>query len=213
MKKIVMVILIIILIIFIGLFVKKVINNDKSWKIKIKLDSINVREEADMYSLKTNLVSKGEVYKVIEVNLDNSKYVWYKIKINSQESGWIASERNNPYVKEYNNPKESDENNYSVDYANPVIKYTEDEYAVDNINNIKYDHLDIEEKSKYTIKSKVYIEECSDYTQYWIEYIVTDSSNNTSSKMQKISFETTPSEDEVTDLSTIRKEICSINAN
>ena len=178
----------------------------KAWKVEITTEYINVRDDHNVSkSEKIGKVYNGEKYKVLEIYLDDSKYVWYKIKVNKDLTGWISSGRSFPYVNEINNPNVKDEEveeNYEIDYQSPVVKFEDNVYLVYDINSINYDHLKIEEKNKYTIEHKVYYEEKpedSDIPQYWIQYIVKDEAGNTTKKVQKIEFDVDPDPSEVLD--------------
>ena len=181
---------------------------NSSWLVEIKIDELNVRKTADLYEFgPLGTVKRGEKYKILEINLDNEKYVWYKIEWNKREA-WIASERNNPTVTEINNPNYT-EGAYRIDYVKPEIKYTETTYHTDSMETITYDHLEIIEESEYEITSKVYIEDCPTYHQYWIVYTVVDSFGNKNSKTQNIVFDKTePNKKEVGNLKEIRSNVC-----
>ena len=112
----------------IGAFVFMIYKNESeknkiSWKVEIIHEYINVRDKASTDSTVIGKAYQGNVYPVISVNLDHPSYVWYEIEYRKGQSGWIASERNIPYVKEYNNPhfKENNEDKtvedtYEIDY-------------------------------------------------------------------------------------------------
>ncbi len=207
--------IIIILVISAGYMgVKKIMNEleaeKNAWKVEIINDKINVRSKPDRFEALVGEVKKGNVYKVIDINLDDDQYVWYQIELNGSRTGWIASHRNEPYVREINNPNADDENSYeeAVDYSYPEVKYHEEEYQTESIDTIKYDHLEINSKSDYEISHKLYVEECPTYTQYWIEYTITNKIGNSTDKLQKISFINEPNPDDITSLSKIRKKIC-----
>ena len=166
----------------------------KGWYVEIKNEYINVREDAHANADKLGEVKAGEVYKVLEMNFDNSAYYWYKIEYNGEEA-WIASKRKTPYVNDYNNP---------TDIAIPVIKYHEDVYKVVSIDDINYKHLEVvEDRDDYEITHVVYHEYVpSEYKdQYWIKYTITDAAGKSSSKLQKIEFEERPNEEDVLDFS------------
>ena len=180
--------IIIILVISAGYMgVKKIMNEleaeKNAWKVEIINDKINVRSKPDRFEALVGEVKKGNVYKVIDINL---------------------------YVREINNPNADDENSYeeAVDYSYPEVKYHEEEYQTESIDTIKYDHLEINSKSDYEISHKLYVEECPTYTQYWIEYTITNKIGNSTDKLQKISFINEPNPDDITSLSKIRKKIC-----
>jgi uncharacterized protein YgiM (DUF1202 family) len=90
-------------IIFIGVNAIKTYNYnhvDSLYEIRIVADYINVRKEPNSYSDKVYEVLHGEDYDVIEVNEEDSKYTWYKIKFSDRRTGWIASDPNQPWVEE-----------------------------------------------------------------------------------------------------------------
>ena len=68
--------------------------------VKIVNDYINVRKEATRFSKRFTEVLEGEEYEVIEINDNEEKYTWYKIKFSIRRMGWIASDRKDPYVVE-----------------------------------------------------------------------------------------------------------------
>ena len=178
------------------------------WKIKITNDMINVREKPSPYEYKLGEVKFGEKYKVLDMFLEDSKYVWYKIKIKSKHIGWVASERSAPYVKEYNNPNYKDIKKEKLEYQKPKISFYEAVYEAESLKTINYDHLTIEDDSNYKITHKVYLEEAideEDVDQYWIEYTVVDTFNNEAKKIQKIVFIIKPNKNEVLDFDAYKK--------
>ncbi len=191
-----------------GYIVYRIIDEKRAWKVEITEEEINVRSKHNLYEAKLTTVKKGETYRVLEIYLKDRRYVWYKIKLAKDKTGWIASGRNNPYVKEINNPNVEDANTgeaYELDYKAPVVKFDEDVYHVYDIKSISYDHITIEDASKYKIEHKVYYEpfpEDSDIPQYWIQYIVTDEAGNQTRKVQKIEFDIEPSSNQVLDFET-----------
>lgn len=189
--------------------------NKIKWKVEITKEYINVRDEPNTSSTVIGKAPQGNIYPVLSVNLDHPSYVWYEIEFRKGQSGWIASERNFPYVKEYNNPNfkaDSDnstvEDTYEIDYINPIVKYYDAIYHTHDIDSITYDHLEIEEESKYEITNKIYVEECKTYRNFWIQYIVTDSFGNTTKKVQKIVFEVEPNTKGMASLGEIRSKLC-----
>lgn len=195
-KKIILGIMILILIIFAAIFFltkKENIDEKTDWYIKITNDYINLRKEPNQYSSLVGKVSKGEKYKVLDINLDSGIYYWYYIEIDSYTKGWIASNRKTPYLVDYNNPN---------DIAVPVLKFYDDIYYVRSMKDITYDHLEIyDDKDDYVIGHTVYKEEIIEeqITQYWIVYKIVDSAGNSIEKTQKIVFEISPEIDEVLD--------------
>lgn len=195
-KKIIISILLIILIYFIGLLVfdKKQDNKEtikSGWYVEITNSYINVRNKPDQYSNRLDEVKKGEIYRVKEVNLDDKNYYWYNIEIDKYKTGWIASSRSTPYLKDYNNPN---------DIATPVLKFQDEAYYVNSINDINYNHLELwDDKPNYKITHKIYHEynELEKIDQYWIVYRIEDKSGKYSEKTQKIIFTILPDEKDV----------------
>ncbi len=186
--------------------------DDDAWKIEIVIDKVNIRSDHTNLEAKIGEAKKGVVYKVLEIYLEDDKFVWYKVSLGKDSEGWIASSRKEPYVKEINNPKslDSDEasEEYFIEYNPPVVKYYEDVYEVDNIENITYDHLEITDESEYTVSHEVYYEEKpkdSNIPQYWIQYVVTDKFGNTTKKVQKIEFQTKPKSSQVKDFKKLKR--------
>lgn len=174
---------------------KRVEEVKKGWYVEILEDYINVRSDSNSNAKKLGQVNKGEVYKVLEVNLDNSAYFWYKIEYKNEDSAWIASYRTKPWVNDVNNP---------TDIAVPIIKFYEDTYKVVSIDDINYKHLEvIEDSVDYEITHIIYHElvPSQNKDQYWILYTITDGAGKSSSKLQRIEFEEIPDESEVVDFS------------
>jgi len=165
----------------------------KGWYVEIIHDDpINVRNLPKTSGKELGKVNKGEVYKVLDINMDHSTYYWYKIEFGN-DTGWIASVRKKPWVNDVNNP---------TDIAVPDIKYHEDVYYVVSIDDINYKHLEIvEDTDDYEIAHVVYHEVVKNelIDQYWIQYTITDGAGKSSSKLQKIEFEERPDESQVTD--------------
>ena len=190
-----------------GYFILKNMHNNaeiedikKGWYIEITYDEpINVRESAKTKSDSLGTVSKGEVYKVLDVDTSQSVYYWYKIDYKGK-TGWVASGKKNHWVKDVNNPN---------DIAVPEIKFDSDVYYVTSIDDINYRHLTIiEDTDNYEISHTVYheIKQTEGIDQYWIVYTVTDGAGKTSTpKTQKIVFAEKPDESLVEDFSKLKK--------
>ncbi len=191
-----------------GFFVFSYIKDSKTWKIEVTHSSINVREDHSPHTRLLGEVYFGDKYKVIDIYLEDLKFVWYKIKLDDKDKtiGWVASARAVPYVKELNNPDERYRGEIFIDYKRPVIKYFTDDYETASLKTITYDHLEIVEDSDYTIKHLVYFEEFPKDRkgpQYWIKYIVEDEFGNKSSKVQRIIFDIAPNRNELLDFKDI----------
>ena len=212
-----------------GYFGYKKWQDSRAFKIEILIDEINVREEASLYSNKVGEVRKGQIYNVLDIDLKDNRYVWYYIKLQNGNYGWIATGRNNRYVKEMNNPEGEGEEDYEADYGNPKISFETNEVNFEDLSSINYDHLTVKDdsnceliakknykkakernpKQKYCqVSHEVFYEEDpvdSDIPQYWIQYTVVDEAGNSSSKVQKIIFLKEPDPKTVKDFSEMEK--------
>ena len=181
----------------------KIIDNNNSWRLEVTNDFINLRSKPTQYESKIAEVKKGQKFKILDINLEDKKFVWYKIKLKNK-TGWIASERKNPYVNEYNNPKY--DTDIKVEYLAPVIRFKEEEYHTESIDKITFDHLIIEEESDYEIDYIIYKEENPKDRpgpEYWIRYIVEDTFGNKGMSLQRIKFDNLPDDSLVKDFSEI----------
>ena len=162
----------------------------KGWHVEIENDYINIRKEASATSDILGEVKKGEVYKVIEVEPVGNTY-WYKIEYEKDKYGWIFNSNSSDYLEDVNNPE---------DIASPTLKFFESVYYVNSIDEITYDHLEVEDdKPGVTVTHQVYHEVNTETgkDQYWIKYTATDAVGKSVSKVQKIEFNERPSEDQV----------------
>ena len=203
MKKF-LVILIILLLIGGGFFAYKYISNEKEkdriaeikkgWYLEIITEELNVREKGSKNSKLLKTVQKGDIFKVLDVEVLGNNSFWYKIEYEDDKVGFVYNTKSLNYLEDYNNPK---------DIASPILKFNENVYYVDSIDDINYDHLYVwDDKPNYEITHKVYHEVGVDFNgknidQYWIQYTITDGVGNTDSKLQKIVFTNKPSEDQV----------------
>ena len=179
----------------------------KAWKVEITNPTINVRSGASATDTLLGVVKQGKKYVVLDINLEDDKYVWYKIEYQRAEYGWISSLRSSPYVKEINNPDIGTGVN-KTDYKAPVVRFYDEVYYTINLKSINYNHLSITDDSMYEITHKVYFEETPvdrATHQYWIEYIVTDEFGNSTSKVQRIEFQNEPNPSEVLDFSDLKE--------
>ena len=180
--------------------VSNILENKNAWKVQIINEYVNVRETPSATANNLGTIYLSEEYKVLEIYEKDKKFIWYKIEYKDENSAWIASSREVPYVKEINNPNKVKQEDYVIDYKRPVIKFLEEVVIFRNINNINYDHLEIIEDSEYTITHEVYFEEKpidKKESQYWIKYTVIDANDNKDTKIQRIEFNENPSIDEV----------------
>ena len=166
------------------------------WYVEITNDFINVRSYSKASSKWLGEVYSGEKFPVSDVDYESSNtYYWYKIEYEVNKYGWIASDKNDAYLIDYNNPN---------DIAVPTIKILYFLHAKD-INSITFDNLEVwDDKGKPEITYKVYhekgINKDNEYVdQYWIMYTVTDKSGKFDSKLGSIEFDIAPDESEVSD--------------
>lgn len=174
-------------------------NLKDGWYVEIVNEYINIREKPDRYSNSYSKVHKGEVYKVLDINLENKNNFWYHIQIDKKKTGWIANPRTEKYLIDHNNPS---------DIAIPIIKLSGKEYRVNSIKDISYDHLTLwDDREGYEVTHIVYHEYKAkeDVDQYWIKYTITDKAGKSSSKTEKIFFTITPDEKDVVDFSKYTK--------
>ena len=206
-----------------GYFGYKMYKDSKAFKVEVIIDEINVREDKTLYSKQIGTVKKGQIYNVLEINMDDPRYVWYKIKMQNGSFGWIATGRNNRYVKEINNPEGEGDEEFFADYGKPKIIFQENEITFADLDSINYDHLTVTDDSNCQMIAKksynkakeknpkenycqvsheVFYEaepKDSDIPQFWIQYTVVDEAGNSSSKVQKIIFLNEPNPEEVKD--------------
>ncbi len=85
-------------------------------QLKVKIDYITVREEPSYTSDSLGRVYRGDIYNIQNIIDEDKKYIWYEIKYDG-DTAYIASERDNPYVKIIYN----DDEDYEVpeDYGLP----------------------------------------------------------------------------------------------
>ena len=148
--------------------------NNNKMQVKVIIGKINIRKEAGVNSDKVGIVEKGTILDVIEYKMDE-KYIWFKIKTDNNIEGYIASEKESPYV----------EINKEIDYTPPEINIKENKVTVNDrnaieqavANNVEYkDENDKEPKLEYNVN---YDKKIGDF-EYLVEVKVTDSSNNSS---------------------------------
>ena len=180
MKKKVLIISLIVLAALSIVFVARQ-NNKNKWYVEITNEFINIRADHNIYGARLGEVKKGETYKVLDIYTEDDNYYWYYIEINRYKKGWIASDKDNPYLNDFNNPN---------DIVAPVVKYYEEIYYTHSIDTITYKHLEITENNEYSINNEVFYDEVGE--QYFIKYIVEDVAGNKTTKTQKIVFEVEP---------------------
>lgn len=166
----------------------------KGWYVEILADEVNIREKGSRESNSLRMAQKGEVFKVLDIDILGDNNFWYKIEFDDEQVGFIFNSSKYNYLEDFNNPK---------DVAIPILKFYDPIYYVNSIDDINYDDLEVwDDKPNYEITHKVFHETGIDFNgknidQYWIQYTVTDGAGNQVSKVQKIEFNQRPSEDRV----------------
>lgn len=169
------------------------------WHIEVVNDYIKVRKEPDRNSSELGEVEKGGVYKVDDYENLSGNF-WYHVEYEKGKWGWVA----NPVGKDYLNDTNNDD-----DIKSPTIKFSEQVYYVDSIDDITYDHLEVtDDKPGVTVTHKVYheLDESQNKDQYWILYIATDAVGKVTKRVQKIEFNKKPLESEVLDFSLLAED-------
>lgn len=174
----------------------------EGWYIEIITEELNIREKGSKNSKILASALKGDIYKVLDVEVLGKNTFWYKIEYEEGKLGFVYNTKSLNYLNDYNNPK---------DIASPTLKFNENIYYVNTIEDINYKHLEVwDDKPGYEITHKVFHEVGVDINgkninQYWIQYTVTDKVGNSISKVQKIVFNTNPSEDLVYDFDELER--------
>lgn len=168
----------------------------EGWHVEVLNEYIKIRKDADRNSSELGEVKKGEIYAVDDMAGKNDNY-WYHIEYEDGKYGWIANPKDTKYLKDINNPNET---------SSLAIKFYEDTYHVNSIDDIKYDHLEVSGGGNVKITHKVYheVNESTGTDQYWILYTATDDNKQSTTKLQKIEFTIIPDESRVDDFATIK---------
>lgn len=106
MKKILINILICILVYILGFVTSNIYINKKNekykseviYQVRINVEKINLRKDVDLKSSIIKEVYKDEVFDVIKYFEGNS-YNWYNIIYEEGKTGWIASGKENSWIK------------------------------------------------------------------------------------------------------------------
>ena len=133
-------------------------------QIKVVTKRINIRKEYSVDSEDLGDVYQDEVYDVLDYK-DNGDYYWYKIKTNTGIEGYIASDKNDPYVKLISG---------IIDLEPPRIMF-EDKYLIFENDNINIDEVGCEDN--YSECTLTYED-----NGVSIEVTATDERGNTSTK-------------------------------
>lgn len=180
---------------------KRIEEIKKGWYVEVNIKELNVRKDHDKYSASLGKVKKGNIFAVEDV-YTGGVMTWYKIEYHGEyagEYGWIADDSKHTYLNDVNSPE---------DIYTPTLKFDDDVYYVESIDDITYDHLTVwDDKPDYKISHVVYheVDKSEGIDQYWIRYTVKDASGKEISKTQKIIFQVKPSENKVTDFSEYKK--------
>lgn len=181
-------------------------NQEKNYDEGCAKTELKVREAPTDASEIVGTANKGEIYAVTEVEETDEKFIWFRIIFQKNykdpyKEAYIAQPRSTQV-------KYVDAHNITFDYSAPTLGFDGDEYEVDSIDDITYDHLRVwDDQPGYTITHEVYIErQPKDRLgpQYWIKYTVTDKKGKSVSKSQRIIFKYPPSDSKVKDFSTMR---------
>lgn len=80
--------------------IQKIESQDVLFKVQVVSSYINVRSQPTSNANKIYEVNHDEQYDVISYFDEDANYIWYKIIFSDRKIGWIASERDNPWVIE-----------------------------------------------------------------------------------------------------------------
>lgn len=80
------------------IYKETIIQANSDFQIEIINDYINIRKDANTDSDILGEVNKGDVYNVLDI-IGGTNYIWYKIDYKGK-IGYIASSREEPYIKE-----------------------------------------------------------------------------------------------------------------
>lgn len=95
--------------------------DESKTQIEIIVKRINIREDKTIESKDVGDVYQGEIYTVLE-DYEDEEYYWYKIKTDTDITGYIASLKSDEYVKLLSG---------YIDRTAPVIEYDKDFYILD----------------------------------------------------------------------------------
>lgn len=80
---------------------KDVLQSKVIYKVRIKVEHINLREEVDLTSKIIREVYKNEVFDVVKY-YEGNIYNWYNIIYEDGKTGWIASDKDDAWVRVIN---------------------------------------------------------------------------------------------------------------
>lgn len=160
--------------------------NEQVFQIKVINDYINIRKSNSVNSDDLGQVHKDDIFTVIDYKADD-KYIWFHIKTNNNIDGYIASEKDNPYV-EYLNLKND------LDVEPPTLELKKDTLTIKNRSDLTIDKIKeiinySDDKSPVEITYNVdYKETTTDNFTYNLYITATDSNNNQTSKQALVKF-------------------------
>ncbi len=137
-----------------NIYKETIIQANSDFQIEITNDYINIREYANTESKILGEVNKGSVYNVLDI-IGGTNYIWYKIDYKGR-IGYIASDRNEPYIKElYSNKlivnifctEKEDNCGYLLEFITRYHKNNKDLFLIN--------YLDLEDKHNQETYDKV----------------------------------------------------------
>lgn len=80
------------------IYKETIIQANSDFQIKVINDYINIRSSSNIESEVLGSVNKGDIYNVLDIS-NTENHIWYKINYKG-ETGYIASPKDDPYIKE-----------------------------------------------------------------------------------------------------------------
>ncbi len=167
------------------IYKETIIQANSDFQIKVINNYINIRSSSNIEGEVLGTVNKGDIYNVLDIT-STEHHIWYKINYKGKK-GYIASPREEPYIKELYNDKlvvnifckkENKDCGYLMEFLLKyqkstakafLIKYQDiDEESTLQVYNEVLEHFDIEETlplliigdnkiTNYTKKSEITI--------------------------------------------------------
>ena len=85
------------------IYKETIIQVNSDFQIKVINKYINIRSSSNLESKVLGSVNKGDIYNVLDIS-NTEKHIWYKINYKGK-TGYIASPKEEPYIKELFNDK------------------------------------------------------------------------------------------------------------
>lgn len=136
------------------IYKETIIQANSDFQIEVTNNFINIRKDANTESEILGEVNKGDIYNVLDI-IGGTNYIWYKIDYKGN-IGYIASSREEPYIKELYNNKlvvnifctEKEENcAYLLEFITRYHKNNEDLFLIN--------YLDIEDEHNKETYDKI----------------------------------------------------------